>query len=107
MQVIAGVLGRAGEAGQKQRLAAAARGSITYRPAKGLVMPGTEDEDGTPITEDTKKNNASTQKPGRGVADLPSTKDIMDTDELEGKLDEVTNQEDHRLKGGRNLKRSA
>ncbi|KAL5116817.1 hypothetical protein ACEQ8H_005298 [Pleosporales sp. CAS-2024a] len=44
VQVIAGVLGRAGEAGQKQRLAAAAKGIITYQPADKLVMPGTEDE---------------------------------------------------------------
>jgi small subunit ribosomal protein S2 len=38
IQVIAGVLGRAGEAGQKQRLEAAAKGQITYRPAQGLTM---------------------------------------------------------------------
>ncbi|KAH6637805.1 37S ribosomal protein MRP4, mitochondrial precursor [Boeremia exigua] len=42
IQVIAGVLGRAGEAGHKQRLAAAARGEITYSPALNLVPPQTE-----------------------------------------------------------------
>jgi small subunit ribosomal protein S2 len=45
MQVIAGVLGRAGEAGQKKRFEAAARGEITYRPAKGLELPGEEGEE--------------------------------------------------------------
>ncbi|KAF2007991.1 37S ribosomal protein MRP4, mitochondrial precursor [Amniculicola lignicola CBS 123094] len=44
IQVIAGVLGRAGEAGQKMRLDAAAKGEITYTPAKGLVMPGEEED---------------------------------------------------------------
>ena len=42
IQVIAGVLGRAGEAGQKKRFEAAARGEITYRPAQGLEIPGEE-----------------------------------------------------------------
>ncbi|KAF2272444.1 ribosomal protein S2 [Westerdykella ornata] len=43
IQVIAGVLGRAGEAGQKQRLEAAERGEITYRPAQGLHLPEVEE----------------------------------------------------------------
>ena len=44
IQVIAGVLGRAGEAGQKQRLASAAQGHITYRPSTGLTVPESEDD---------------------------------------------------------------
>lgn len=88
VQVIAGVLGRAGEAGQKQRLAAAAKGSITYRPAKGLVMPGTDEEDGS-----ASRLNQTTPMD-----------DIANTNELASKLDEVNNREDHRLKGGRELK---
>jgi small subunit ribosomal protein S2 len=39
IQVIAGVLGRAGEAGQKKRLEAAENGKVTYRPADNLVLP--------------------------------------------------------------------
>ncbi|CAI6338491.1 unnamed protein product [Periconia digitata] len=54
IQVIAGVLGRAGEAGQKARLAAAERGDITYRPADGLVMPG-EEENSTDTAPTAKK----------------------------------------------------
>jgi small subunit ribosomal protein S2 len=90
IQVIAGVLGRAGEAGQKQRLAAAAKGSITYRPAKGLVMPGAEDEgDTSPLKQQA------------------SFEEIAKTDELATKLDEVKNREDHRSKGGREMKATA
>ncbi|KAF2800769.1 ribosomal protein S2 [Melanomma pulvis-pyrius CBS 109.77] len=44
IQVIAGVLGRAGEAGQKKRFEAAARGEITYRPARNLELPGEEED---------------------------------------------------------------
>jgi small subunit ribosomal protein S2 len=91
IQVIAGVLGRAGEAGQKQRLAAAAKGTITYRPAKNLVMPGAEDED---VSTSTLKQAAPFE-------------DIANTDELATKLDEVNNRESHRLKGGRELKATA
>ena len=47
IQVIAGVLGRAGEAGQKKRFEAAARGEITYRPAQGLELPGEEGQAAT------------------------------------------------------------
>jgi small subunit ribosomal protein S2 len=90
IQVIAGVLGRAGEAGQKQRLAAAAKGTITYQPAKGLFVPGTEE--------------------GEGAASTAATapfEDIVNIDELARKLDDVNNHEDHRLKGGRELKASS
>lgn len=39
IEVIAGVLGRAGEAGQNERLKAAQNGIITFRPAQGLQGP--------------------------------------------------------------------
>ncbi|KAF2199754.1 ribosomal protein S2 [Delitschia confertaspora ATCC 74209] len=39
IQVIAGVLGRAGEQGSKQRLAAAEKGVITFPPARNLRLP--------------------------------------------------------------------
>ncbi|KAF2870995.1 ribosomal protein S2, flavodoxin-like domain-containing protein [Massariosphaeria phaeospora] len=82
IQVIAGVLGRAGELGQKQRFDAAAKGVITYRPAKDLTMP----------EQDTSKDKAPKAK-----VDLSRTfmKDggLEDADELEGKLDEANNRE--------------
>ncbi|KAH8592316.1 ribosomal protein S2, flavodoxin-like domain-containing protein [Bisporella sp. PMI_857] len=44
VQVIAGVLGRAAEAGQEKRLAAAAKGIVTWEPPKGLGLPVTEED---------------------------------------------------------------
>jgi small subunit ribosomal protein S2 len=44
IQVIAGVLGRAGEKGQQKRLEAAKRGEITWLPPPGLGKPITEEE---------------------------------------------------------------
>jgi small subunit ribosomal protein S2 len=77
IQVIAGVLGRAGETGQKARLAAAAKGEITYRPAKGLKMPeeGEEEENASPANI------------------IDDSEGLADADELEAKLDEVNNRE--------------
>ena len=90
--MIAGVLGRAGEAGQKQRLTAAAQGEITYIPARGLVVPGTEDQ------------SAEAQEALQGAA---TDEDLADPNELSRKLDEVQNRESHRTKGGRDIKRSS
>ncbi|KXL49899.1 hypothetical protein M433DRAFT_148991 [Acidomyces richmondensis BFW] len=44
VQVIAGVLGRAGEKGQKSRLALAERGIVTYMARHDLRLPSKEDE---------------------------------------------------------------
>jgi small subunit ribosomal protein S2 len=102
IQVVAGVLGRAGEAGQKQRLAAAAKGTITYRPAEGLVIPGGEEEDqGEGIAAEVDKRTLRIER------DPASSEDILSTDELATKLDAVNNHEDHRVKGGRQLKASS
>jgi small subunit ribosomal protein S2 len=43
IQVIAGVLGRAGEQGQEKRLEAAKTGKITWLPPPGLGEPATEE----------------------------------------------------------------
>jgi small subunit ribosomal protein S2 len=91
MQVVAGVLGRAGEAGQKQRLAAAAQGHITYRPADNLVLPGSEERD------------AKAKKAAAGNARRTGLDEIVASDELATELDDVDNREDHRVKGGRDL----
>jgi len=90
MQVVAGVLGRAGEAGQKQRLAAAAKGHITYQPAQNLIMPGSEEE-----AEKAKKAAQNAKRAGLD--------EVAALDELTTKLDDVDNGEDRRLKGGRDL----
>jgi small subunit ribosomal protein S2 len=69
MQVIAGVLGRAGEAGQKKRLEAAKKGDITWLPPPGLGKPKEEEEN-------EKKKAAGLGEPkGRGVE--------LDVDEVE------------------------
>lgn len=60
VQVIAGVLGRAGEAGNKIRLEAASEGKVTYKPAQGLKMPA-EKKDG-----DGKGENANVPVPELG-----------------------------------------
>jgi hypothetical protein len=39
IQVIAGVLGRAGEEGQRKRLEAARTGTVTWQPPRGLGSP--------------------------------------------------------------------
>ena len=44
IQVIAGVLGRAGEEGQRKRLEAAKTGEVTWQPPPGLGKPVAEEE---------------------------------------------------------------
>lgn len=44
VQLIAGVLGRAGEIGQRKRLEAAKRGDVTWLPPPGLGKPFEDDE---------------------------------------------------------------
>ena len=44
IQLIAGVLGRAGEAGQAKRKEAAARNEVTWLPPPGLGKPVTEED---------------------------------------------------------------
>ncbi|CAA9962041.1 mitochondrial carrier protein [Pyrenophora teres f. maculata] len=109
IQVIAGVLGRAGEAGQKQRLAAAAQGTITYRPAEGLTKAGADVDgaasDAGVITSD------STSRMGNSVPreSVDETAETLETglenaDEMEIKMDEVNNHESHRTRDGRDIK---
>jgi small subunit ribosomal protein S2 len=86
IQVIAGVLGRAGETGQKQRLAAAAQGNITYQPAQGLIM-------GEGVPRERVDETTETIDTGLGNAE-----------EMANKRDEVSNHESHRTKGGRDIK---
>ncbi|KAF2143062.1 uncharacterized protein K452DRAFT_269771 [Aplosporella prunicola CBS 121167] len=58
-QVIAGVLGRAGEEGQKLRLQAAAAGEVTFTPSQNLEMPEDFSSEGSPSgSEGAKKQVA-------------------------------------------------
>ncbi|KAH9880147.1 hypothetical protein J1614_002173 [Plenodomus biglobosus] len=116
IQVIAGVLGRAGEAGQKQRLAAAAKGEITYRPAQGLVMPGSEDEATDATSNKAKSERAVNTRMGDPVpttgeetttSAADETETLEDTEKMATQLDEVKNHESHRTKEGRGIKASA
>ncbi|KAH6859754.1 hypothetical protein AA0119_g2 [Alternaria tenuissima] len=109
IQVIAGVLGRAGETGQKQRLAAAAQGNITYQPAQGLIMAD-GDKDGDK-TDAGKILSGSTSRMGEGVPRerVDETTETINTglgnaEEMANKMDEVSNHESHRTKGGRDIK---
>lgn len=114
IQVIAGVLGRAGEAGQKQRLAAAARGEITYAPAKGLYIEESEE------TDTKQKEPSRPRKEARASANRsrdegsqnsepnpPLNESLEDTEDFARKLDDVNNHESHRTRDGRDIKKSA
>lgn len=94
------MLGRAGEAGQKQRLAAAAEGKITYRPAQGLTLAGA-DADGD-------KSGASTSRMGEAaprdhVAEAVES-GLDNANEMAVQMDEVSSHESHRTRGGRDIK---
>lgn len=56
IQVIAGVLGRAGQSGQEKRLEAAKTGQITWLPPPGL---------GEPVTEETLRRQAEEKALGK------------------------------------------
>ncbi|KAF2846011.1 ribosomal protein S2 [Plenodomus tracheiphilus IPT5] len=116
IQVIAGVLGRAGEAGQKQRLAAAAKGEVTYRPAHGLIVPGSEGDETTNATpKHARPERAVSARMGDAVpttgeetttSPTDGTKNLEDMNKMAGQLDEVNNGESHRTRRGRDIKAS-
>jgi len=60
IQVIAGVLGRAGEEGQKKRLEAAKTGEVTWLPPPGL---------GSPFSEETERKAAAQKTVKKAQAD--------------------------------------
>jgi small subunit ribosomal protein S2 len=61
IQVIAGVLGRAGEAGQRKRLQVAKSGQVTWLPPPGLGRPDAEEER-TNKTDGRRKKEVKTRK---------------------------------------------
>ncbi|KAF2747582.1 ribosomal protein S2 [Sporormia fimetaria CBS 119925] len=88
IQVIAGVLGRAAEAGTKQRLEAGEKGEITYKPAHNLTLPEAEE---TAAAEKEK---------------LGEEKEAVELDnELAAKLEDIANHDGRRL--GHRVKHSA
>jgi small subunit ribosomal protein S2 len=108
IQVIAGVLGRAGEAGQKQRLAAAAEGKITYRPAVGLTMAGVDALDAIAKASashiEAPSSRMGNSVPGEQEDEITTSAGLEDADEMATKLDEVNNHESHRTREGRDIK---
>lgn len=90
IQVIAGVLGRAGEAGQRKRLEAAARGEITYRPAQGLELPGEED-------------SSAVKEPTVNQADIDRILDMARKQDEEDELDEKLDMARDRERDGRDI----
>jgi small subunit ribosomal protein S2 len=54
IQVIAGVLGRAGQSGQKKRLEAAKTGEVTWLPPPGLGKPKEEEKKAAATATSTK-----------------------------------------------------
>lgn len=90
-------MGRAGEAGQKQRLAAAAEGRITYRPAQGLTLAGSEADGSTSVSRmDETGPEPKVAEAAQGGLD--------NTDKMAADMDEVNNHESHRTRGGRDIK---
>ncbi|KAM3088903.1 hypothetical protein ACMFMG_000526 [Clarireedia jacksonii] len=75
IQVIAGVLGRAGEHGQEKRLEAARTGTITWSPPPGL---------GEPVTEESLKRQAMEKVLGKKNPRLVKKEANKDDDEFEG-----------------------
>jgi small subunit ribosomal protein S2 len=67
------------------------------------VLPEAE-EDAETVTKSASDRRSSRRDAAMEPA---ANEDIIDTDELAEKLDEVNNREDHRVKGGRELKASS
>ena len=97
VQVIAGVLGRAGEQGQQRRLDAAQQGTITYLPTQGLALP--EDWDDEHESDDADDITFSPEKsqiggpPRRAPAPLEQDdmQDLADESEVfDGPLNTMT-----------------
>jgi small subunit ribosomal protein S2 len=80
IQVIAGVLGRAGEAGQKERLRLAREEKkITFHPAQGLRLPESDETD-----------SIKTAIPGL-------EENLAGADELGDKLEDMSNGDGRRM----------
>jgi hypothetical protein len=62
IQVIAGVLGRAGEEGQRKRLEAAKTGEVTWLPPPGLGKPVMEKAQGAANGEKVVKPNVEEEE---------------------------------------------
>jgi small subunit ribosomal protein S2 len=96
IQVIAGVLGRAGQAGQKLREEAALRGKITYSPATDLRVPGEgEEEAATPsATRDAAIPAAAAHEEHVELADREA---LGNDEELAAKLEDEATHDGRKL----------
>lgn len=66
IEVIAGVLGRAGEEGQKKRLEAAKTGRVTWSPPDGLGAPYDEAEEQRKLNKEATQNVGAARSGRRG-----------------------------------------
>lgn len=71
IQVIAGVLGRAGESGQAKRLLAAKTGEITWLPPPGLGKPFDEEAEKRKVEAAAKKRKEEEEKKALAATDDP------------------------------------
>lgn len=94
--------------GQKHRLELAERGITLYRPVTDLQLPEKEESDDmSAATTDGKPEARKPRREARGDTNAIPGEGLMNEKNLEEKLDEVRNREDHRSKEGRALKTSA
>lgn len=109
IQVIAGVLGRAGEAGQKQRLAAAAQGQVTYPPTNGLVYPdtGTTGTDGAADSNPEKSGQVRVDKTVPDTSEEAAGGSAAETEGVANPLHERNDLDSHRAEEGRSVNKSS
>lgn len=90
------MLGRAGEAGQKERLALAEKGRITFSPAQDLFIP-----EGFQGKTASSKQLSNTELDEEIARNLQQDKGLENADEFEEKLDAARNHElsDHAIRG--------
>ena len=92
IQVIAGVLGRAGEVGQKRRLEDAQQGNITYQPPHPPLQK-------TKDTADPENAEAENQ-----LKKALQESHLGNTEEIDGKLDDARNH--HGRRDGHRIRHS-
>ncbi|CAK4034513.1 37S ribosomal MRP4, mitochondrial [Lecanosticta acicola] len=79
VQVIAGALGRAGEEGQKRRLALAQQGKITFQATHGLQPPAKQRSSRQPRRQEQQRSRQQQAAPLEDVSDL-STEQLSEKD---------------------------
>ena len=85
IQVIAGVLGRAGEEGQRKRLEAAKTGEVTWLPPPGL---------GKPVTEEEKAREAAASGDKIVKSEIPDKESVLQSIRRKQKFKSIEQDED-------------